>query len=164
MPDDVYTIRRRKTQHRGLTELALRLRTRWKRGRLDEKLAQGADPASSAELKLRAAQLGSRAERSRLADSLVKTLDDARKPAPFTLRLQPHRAEIRACADDLLALALRLRDERPVEVRGMALAALLFTRGKSPLDPDSGASLREAVRSALAALGSPSGRRRPLAA
>ena len=74
------------------------------------------------------------------------------RPAPFTLRLQPHRHEIRSSTDDLLALALRLREPRPVAVRGVAMTALLLTRGASPLDPNSGASLRQAVRAARTAL------------
>ena len=37
--------------------IALRMRTRWKRRGLDDELARGADPAASAELTLRAAQL-----------------------------------------------------------------------------------------------------------
>jgi hypothetical protein len=41
------------------TGLALRTRTWWRRDRLDEQLAHGADPATSAELTLRAAQLRS---------------------------------------------------------------------------------------------------------
>ena len=132
--------------------VALRIRTRWRRRRLDERLAGGADPTESAELELRAAQLGSPVERSRLADGLVKRLEDARGPAPYTLRLQPHRDEIRSSTDDLLALALRLRHGQPVAVRGVAMTALLLTPGASPLDPDSGESLRQAVRSARAAL------------
>jgi hypothetical protein len=50
---------------------AVRIQTRWRRNRLDDKLALGADPAASPELGLRAAQLGSSAGRSRLADALV---------------------------------------------------------------------------------------------
>ena len=155
MPDGSYPIPRRETRRdrNRSPGLALKLRTRLRRRGLDEELAAGTDPASSPELTLRAAQLRSQAVRSRLADRLVKTLYDARAPMRYSLRLQPHRGEIRASADDLLTLALRLRDEGPAEVQGLALASLLLTRGKSPLDPDSGESLGEAVRSALAALG-----------
>ena len=131
---------------------ALRIRTRWRRRDLDEALSQGADPATSDELGLRAAQLRSPAVRSRFARALVKTLDDARGPEPFSIRLQPHRAEIRDCADDVLALVLRLSDEQPVDVRGTAMTSLLLTLGSSPLDPDSGQDLRHAVRSARLAL------------
>ena len=131
---------------------ALRLRTRWRRRRLDEALAHGADPATSAELTLRAAQLRSPALRSQLANSLVKSLDDARAPERLTIKLQPHRAEIRDSADELLALVLRLQDNQPVDVRGAAMTALLLTEGASPLDADSGRDLRHAVRSARLAL------------
>src|SRR5215213_11366965 len=44
-----------------------RMRTRWRRRRLDEELSHGADPAASAELTLRAAQLSSPAARTCLA-------------------------------------------------------------------------------------------------
>ena len=131
---------------------AVRMRTRWRRRRLDEDLSHGVNPATTDELTLRAAQLRSPAMRSQLADALVQTLDDARGPEPFSIRLQPHRAEIRDCADDLLALVLRLQDNQPVDVRGAAMTALLMTGGASPLDPDSGQDLRHAVRSARLAL------------
>lgn len=132
--------------------LALRIRTRWKRRQLDEDLSRGVDPATTPALSLRATQLRSPAVRSDMAGALVKTLDDARGPEPFSIRLQPHRAEIRECADDLLALVLRLEDNQPVDIRGAAMTALLLTSGASPLDPDSGRSLRNAVRSARLAL------------
>jgi hypothetical protein len=61
-------------------------------------------------------------------------------------------AESRDCADDLLALGRRLRDQQPVDVRGIAMTALLLTAGTSPLDPDSGQRLRPVVRSARLAL------------
>jgi hypothetical protein len=130
----------------------LRMKTRWSRRRLDEQLAQGADPTTSAELSLRAEQLAAHETRERFASALASVLDEAIEPMTFTLRLRPHRAEIRAAADDLLALGARLREERPTEVQGLALTALLLTRGASPLDPNSGASLRRAVRSARFAL------------
>lgn len=131
--------------------LWLRLRTRWKRGGLDEALADGVDPAQSAELTVRAAQLRSTIVRSQLADALENTLDDARRSEPFRLRLRPHRAEIRACADELLAVVRRLRDFRqPVDVRGAAKTALLVATVTSPLDREE--RLRRALRSALLAL------------
>src|SRR5687768_9900957 len=84
MPPGVYPVPKfRTTASRSVrtrASLALRLRTRWRRNRLDEKLAHGADPASNAELRLRAAQLRSRAERARLANALVEALGEARGP------------------------------------------------------------------------------------
>lgn len=148
--------------------LVLRMRTRWRRRRLDENLSHGADPATSEELRLRAAQLRSPVLRSQLADALVKRLNEAREPEPFTIKLHPHRAEIRDCADDLLALVLRLQDNQPVDVRGVALTALLLTDGASPLDRNrnSGPDLRHALRSARLALDAvtPSGQALPTAA
>jgi hypothetical protein len=127
-------------------------RTRWKRRRLDGALADGIDPAKSVELTVRAAHLRSQAARSQFASALLQTLADAHGRAPLTLRLHPHRAEIRACTDDLLALILRLLDEQPVEVQGAAMTSRLLTAGASPLDRDSGERLRPAVRAAHEAL------------
>jgi hypothetical protein len=132
--------------------IALRLRTRWKRPGLDRELSRGADPGESPELTIRAAELRSPAERWRLAERLRERLDDARAPDTFTLKLRPHRAEIRDCADDLLALIRRLRDEWPIEVRGAAMTAWLLTDKESPLDRASGAPLCPAVRAARVAL------------
>lgn len=130
----------------------LRMRTRWRRRWLDEQLAHGANPTASPELSLRAEQLVARATRERFASALASILEEAIEPLAFTLRLRPHRAEIRASGDDLINLGARLRQERPTEVQGLAMTALLLTRGASPLDPDSGASLRQAVRAARFAL------------
>ena len=52
-------------------------------------------------------------------------------------------------------VAARLRDDRPVDVRGAALTARLLTAGNSPLDPNSGASVRRAVRAAHVAMDAP---------
>lgn len=135
--------------------LALRISARLKRRQLDAQLSKGADPGASAELTLRAAQLRSLDVRSRFADELVETLEEAYKPQRLSLKLQPHRAEIREWADDILALVARLRDGRPVTAQGMAMTARLLTSGTSPLDPDSGESVRRAVRSASVALDAP---------
>lgn len=134
--------------------LAVRVRTRWRRDRLDEELARGAVPATSAELSLRAAQLRSRAERSRLANSLVETLGDARGPnlGAFTTKARRQHAAIRESADDLMALVLRLRDDQPISVRGAAMTARLLSDGASPLHRDSGQDLQHAIRAARFAL------------
>lgn len=43
----------------------------------------------------------------------------------MTLRLRPQRAVVRDAADDILALVLRLRDDRSVDIAGIAAAARL---------------------------------------
>ena len=50
--------------------LMIRLATWYRRERLDEQLAAGSDPDATAELRLRAVQLGSSAEHIRLAERL----------------------------------------------------------------------------------------------
>ena len=52
----------------------LRARTRLHRNRLDEELAAGADPLASEELILRAAQLRTPKERTRIANALVRAI------------------------------------------------------------------------------------------
>src|SRR5207302_3201080 len=76
--------------------LMLRLKTWWRRERLGEQLAEGTDPEASAELRLRAEQLGSSAEHVRLAQRLEDVVHQARAPA--TMSRLPRRREVRACA------------------------------------------------------------------
>ena len=132
--------------------VGLRLRTWWRRDHLDEQLADGTDPRTNAELTLRAEQLSSDAERARLADALEGVVQEANKPLAF-LKLLVRRREVRACADELLALAHRLRDDRPIDLRGAAMTVLLLSSGRSPLySKGAGVPLREEVRKARLAL------------
>ena len=128
-----------------------RLSTRLRRTSLDRELAQGADPGTRPELARRAEQLRSPEERARIANALVETVGDARRNEPVTLRPRPQRAVVREAADELLALALRLRDEQPVGVRGAAMAAWLVGDHSSPLRRGDRGSLDEAVEAAHAA-------------
>jgi hypothetical protein len=127
------------------------------RSRLDQELARGTDPAASSELALRAAQLRSREERSRLADSLVEALGDARGPnfGASGRRTRQRHAAIRERADELLALVVRLRDDEPIAVRGAAMTALLVRGPSSPLRYGDGRGLHYAIRAAQVALGAP---------
>jgi hypothetical protein len=131
--------------------LMVRLRTWWRRERLDEQLAEGTDPEASAELTLRAEQLDSSAEHVRLAKRLEDVVRQARAPAT-TSRL-PRRREVRACVDELLALAHRLRADQPVGLSGVAMTALLLSDGLGPLYyGGANVPLQEAVQSARVAL------------
>ncbi len=134
--------------------LADRWRMRRRRGRLDEQLARDTDPTTSAELGVRAAQLRSSAERSRLANSLVEVLGGARGPnlGAFRVSTRQRHAAIRESADELLALVLRLRDDEPIAVRGAAMVALLVDRRSSPLRHGDGRDLQLAVRAARVGL------------
>lgn len=143
---------------------ALRMRTRWKRNRLDEELVQGADPAAGAELALRAAQLRSREVRSQLANALTEKLNNARLLEPFVVKVRLRYAEVLDCGDELVALVERLRDEQPVYVRGAAMTARLLTDGAGPLYRPGGQGLRDALRSARLALDVPAPARQDLRA
>jgi hypothetical protein len=138
--------------------LAVRIRTRLGRARLDSELAHGADPAGSGKLALRAEQLNSRAERARIANAFVEGLGDARRGEPMTLRLRPQREVVRDAADDILALVLRLRDDRPAGIAGVAAAARLVDDRRSPMYRADAGDLRNAIRSAQVAI---DGRREP---
>ena len=123
----------------------LRIRTRLQRNQLDEQIAGGAETTASAELNLRAAQLRSHGERRRIANALVEAVGESRRGDPVTVRTKPHRAAVRELADELLALAERLRDDLPVDVRGVAMAARLVGDRHGSLCSMSGGDLREAV-------------------
>jgi hypothetical protein len=136
--------------------LAVRIRTRFGRAELDKALATGADPGGGAELALRAEQLRSPAERARianaLANALVEALGDARRGEPMTLRLRPQRAVVRDAGNDILALVLRLRDDRPVGTAGVAAAARLVDDRRSAMYRDDAGDLHDAIRSAQSAM------------
>ena len=154
MPYGVFPVPKSRDPGRSGTRpsLAVRIRTRFGRSELDSDLANVADPAGSAELALRAEQLSSPAERARVANGLVEALGDARRGEPMTLRLRPQRAVVRDTADDILALALRLRDDRPIGIAGVAAAARLVDDRRGPMYRDDAGDLHDAIRSAQSAM------------
>jgi hypothetical protein len=158
VPSGIYPVPEfRSIPRRGVVTspgLAVRMRTRLSRNRRDGELARGADPAASAELRLRAAQLRSTAERSRLANAMVEALGDARRPNLGAFRLKTRRQHdvIRESADELMALVGRLRDDQPVSGRGAAMASRLVGDKASPLHRDGEQDLQQAIRAAIVAL------------
>src|SRR4051812_28837461 len=107
--------------------LAVRLRTRWRRAGLDEALSHGADPATSEELSLRAAQLRSDAARTQMANRLVEAVGEARGPGQH-LRSAERRQrsdEVRDYAGVVLSLVPLLRDGAAVGLQGLAMTARL---------------------------------------
>jgi hypothetical protein len=155
MPSGIYPIHKRQRSSgggSGSPGLALRIRTRLGRSRLDKQLAQGVDPAASPELALRAQQLRSPTERARIANALVEALGEARRVGePLTIRPLGYRAAVRDAADDILALALLLRDDQPVGTATVAMAAWLVGSRSSPMRRDGAGDLHEAIRAALGA-------------
>jgi hypothetical protein len=153
MPYGVFPVPKRPT-NRGPSRqgLALRIRTRLGRAQLDHELAHGAHPERSDQLALRAHQLRSPAERARIANALVEAVGDARRGTPMNLRVRPQRAAVRAAADELQWLVLRLRDEHPVGLAGVAKAARLADDRSGPLYRHVVGDLDQAIASARAAL------------
>jgi hypothetical protein len=133
--------------------LALRMRARLRRDRLDDELARGMEPSLRPELSLRAEQLRSRAERSRLANALVEAVGDARGPnlGAFRVKTRERHAEIRKQAEGLVALAARLRDDQAIDARGVAVTARLVNRAGS-LRRGRGQNLGDELRAARSAL------------
>jgi hypothetical protein len=154
MPNGVYPVPKFRFQDNrrsasAPTSLWLRLRVLTHRDALGHELARGVDPVSSRALALRAGQLSR--SRLRFADRVQAVVKDAGTPVPFTAAAPLRRAQVLVCADDLLALARRLSDDRPVDVQGVAMTSRLLSDGASPLYAG-GRSLAHAVRAARLAL------------
>jgi hypothetical protein len=155
MPYGVFPVPKRPdSTNRGPSRLGvgLRVRTRLERAALDGELANGADPNGSDELALRAYQLRSLAERARIANGLVEAVGEARRGTPMNLRVRPQREAVRTAADEIQWVVLRLRDEHPVGLAGVAKAARLVDDRRGPLYRDNAGDLGEAIASARAAL------------
>jgi hypothetical protein len=154
MPTGIFPVPEFHPQPSPGPTLGLRLRTRWRRNRLDRELASGADPASSPELSLRAAQLRAQAVRFRLANAIVEMLGRAHEPnlGRLTVAGERQNAEIREYADNLRALVARLREDRPIDVQGAAMTARLVNDRSSPLYRTGDQGLGGAVLSARLAL------------
>ena len=136
---------------------ALRIRTWWCRDELDELLEHGAQPAIGADTMLayRADQLRRRSTRNTLAGALEDAVREAHRTWSVSARLPLARAQVRDCADEIVALALRLRSDGPIDVRGAAMVARLVLNGTSALYGEAPVTLRYAVRSARLALDPP---------
>jgi hypothetical protein len=154
MPNGIFPVPQFHSHPSSDPAFGLRLRTRWSQSRLDRELASGADPGSSPELTLRAAQLQSPAVRSRLASAIVEMLGRAHEPnlGPFTVAGEQQHAEIREYADNLRALVARLRDDRPIDIQGAAMTARLVNDRSSPLYRMGDQGLASEVLSARLAL------------
>jgi hypothetical protein len=134
--------------------LLLRLRTRWQRDGLDEKLAYGADPTASGELALRASQLRSRKGRVEIATGIERVLHEVSDQwPPVVSQIVPvHHSAVRENAGDIYALTRRLRGGAPIDVRGAAIASRLISDGSGPLYRHGSGDLAHAVRAARLAL------------
>ncbi len=126
---------------RTLTRLGM-----WRRQpELDAALARGSDPWTSAELFLRAIELGSVEERRRIAVALQELVARAesgrpgrpyrrlRRRAPATPYPSLRRREVLELRPSLLALARHIGGPAPVPVAVLARLMLLLCEGSSPV-------------------------------
>jgi hypothetical protein len=117
----------------GIAWQLVRARVRLRRGRLDVALGAGADPWSSADLLVRAAQLGSTGQRRKIADALdalIALAEFGEHPSAYhrPVRCRP----VLAHREVVHSLAERLRDPAPVDVTVVACVAWLVWNGNSP--------------------------------
>ena len=117
------------------SSLRLRMTVAARRDALTQELADGANPASTPERALRAAQLTSERRRRQMIRTLNRTLAEAHRPSVTRalVTLIDRRAVLEA-EDAIQAMIERLRSPEPVSVRGMAQAERIITDGvSSPL-------------------------------
>jgi hypothetical protein len=141
-----------------LTLAAFRLRLRVWAGalQLDSRLAEGARPASSPELMLRAQQLASARSRRQLSSALTAAVDAASRPRgswPPTAPIVP--TGVLRAARPLERLADDLRTISDPPTRGIALVSFLVCDPTSPLyNRQSAVTVREIAERARSALAS----------
>jgi hypothetical protein len=115
--------------------LSTRLRVFLRRRSLDHRLADGAAPQSSPELELRARQLVSRADRSRIAESIDRLLAEARSGARsrWSSAVPVDRGAIAAAAPLLSRIAAVLELEGPIYCQGVAMLETMLRDGASAI-------------------------------
>jgi hypothetical protein len=100
--------------------ILLRIRVAARHTALTQQLSEGADPATSAELRVYATRLTGSRRRKTLARTLKRTIVDARCPAVARGGIVPIRRRAIIDAEDaLLVLIDRLGDTRAVTAEGM---------------------------------------------
>jgi hypothetical protein len=153
MPNGIFPVPTVRTNDSAGPRWGLRtwVATRLQRNRLDRQLAAGVKPSTLTPLGLRSAQLSSADGRARLANALVDAVGESHRGEPMFGR-RAHRADVRAEGDVILALASRLRETTPIDVRGAAMVALLVNDGASPLRRAGDRKLADALTEAYAAL------------
>jgi hypothetical protein len=122
------------------------------RGReLDGALIGGTDPAESAALAARAAQLTSSAARAAVADALERWVEASGQGRRWAVI--PTRAAIEANRAELWDLVAALRAPMPVYARGVAMLQRLLSDGVGPAYADDGGfALRTALCEARVAI------------
>ena len=135
--------------------LHARLRATFRRSELTRVLAEGADPAASPELALRAGQLTSARNRRMLARALRRTIDEAHRPPLARSRaVIIRRGAVLEAEDAIRTMIARLASPHPVQAQGMAMAERIITNADgSPLyNPAERGALQREITVATAAM------------
>jgi hypothetical protein len=142
--------------------LSLRASVATHRRSLTRELSQGANPASSAALTLRAEQLTSDRHRRSLARTLRRAVHEALHPVPRRASFGlARRSAVLDAQDAIDILVKRLRSPEPIAAEGAALLERMLSDGAwSPLyNATPAGALRRLVVVATAALEPPVSRR-----
>jgi hypothetical protein len=117
------------------SRLALRVRVRLHRSRLDRQLADGLAVEAFVDRALRASQLADPVTRCRTARTLRRLVREAELPATARLcsAVPVSRHSVLPWREALLGLADRLEDPTPVNPCGVARALVLLSDGGGPL-------------------------------
>jgi hypothetical protein len=114
-----HTVPRPAQTDRPAPSVTLRARVAAHRRSLTGALSEGASPASSPELALRAEQLTSDRTRRALARSLRRTVHEARHPVPRRIAFGlVRRSAVLDAADAIDVLVKRLRSPEPIAAKG----------------------------------------------
>ena len=154
-PRELTTVPRDGRTDHPSSSLALRAHVAAHRRSLTRELSEGANPASSPELTLRAEQLTSDHKRRVLARSLRRTIHEALHPAPRRVGFAlVRRGALMDAADAIDILVKRLHSPEPIAAEGAALIERMLSDGAwSPLYSAAPAgALRRLVVLATAAL------------
>jgi hypothetical protein len=127
---------RRLRVERSKPPLLARVHARLREGALDRRLVAGERAVGDRALAARAWQLTRRGSRMRLAnalDAVLAELDGPQRRLLFSSAVPIRRGEAELARSELIRLAERLRDERPVAAQGIALVRRLLCDGSGPL-------------------------------
>jgi hypothetical protein len=122
-------------RHGAPAVLLTAVRARVRAGSLDRRLAAGAPPWESPVLAARALQITNERSRRNLARTLERLAERAERSAPGSLSavVPVCRSEVRAALPQIMSVAARLRDDAPVDARGIARLVALLSDGAGPL-------------------------------
>ncbi|WP_156431570.1 hypothetical protein [Mycobacterium sp. GA-1199] len=120
---------------------------------LDHQLAVGAIPHARSALAIHSARIRSDRERYAVARALRRIVEQARSDrAPGGARIPVHRRKVRASAELIDAITLRLHAPHSVDAMGMARLRRILFDGRGPLYHGNAGDLVGRLAAALAAL------------